>query len=447
MMPLVVRLEDLTTHAVHHYAFIKSPVRIGRSELNDLPLPFPFVSTWHALVQFDEHKAWYVDLGSTNGSVLRGERLAKNAPAPLEGDTEVVIGTLKLAFSRRSTQERPVTRAQTMFALRASALRLPVPGAAPAEAPAPAPPPPEPSAEAIAAADQALSAAGMDLDLLFAEYRGTWQHLRSAIERAVEGLSGDARAAALSQVRARYPAVAGEPQFVELSGGGAPVALEPLLAPIAAAPPAAAAAPSPVGEAAVGLLAAFGESYLPAGRGPATPDELKALLERTADALEACARSYVEMRKGYEEFGKEMGVRTIQGDGPVERARDARQLLAWILDLKAEGRAPELQRAFADLMVHQVALVSGVRDGARALLERLGPEAVGEDAPQSVWPMKAAALWRAYEARWHELADEEDALSDALFGQEFARAYSAIAGQRGGDAEGGMPPRPGRRER
>ena len=47
-------------------------MRIGRSELNDLPLREPFVSTYHALVRFDDESATYVDVGSTNGSALDG---------------------------------------------------------------------------------------------------------------------------------------------------------------------------------------------------------------------------------------------------------------------------------------------------------------------------------------------------------------------------------------
>lgn len=51
--------------------------------------------------------------------------------------------------------------------------------------------------------------------------------------------------------------------------------------------------------------------------------------------------------------------------------------------------------------------------------------------------MKAAQQWKTYEESWHEIADEEDSISDALFGTEFARAYSAIVGQRSGDEKGG----------
>ena len=103
MMPLVVSVEDLDSGARSQFAFIRSPVRIGRSEINDLPLAQPFVSTWHAVVQFDDRETRYADLGSTNGSLVDGNRLATNAPILIEPGTEVVIGRLRLTFARRST--------------------------------------------------------------------------------------------------------------------------------------------------------------------------------------------------------------------------------------------------------------------------------------------------------------------------------------------------------
>jgi type VI secretion system protein len=177
-------------------------------------------------------------------------------------------------------------------------------------------------------------------------------------------------------------------------------------------------------------------------------EDAQALLGKVAEALEAFARAFVEMRKGHEEFGKQMGIRTVHDDGPVERARDGRQLIAALLEPGQQGRASDLQTCFADYMVHQVALLNGVGEGAKALLARLSPEQIQAQAPQSLWPLKAQALWKAFEERFHDLCDEEGAISDALFGREFGRAYTAIVGQRGaaeggeGDDDEGDAPRP-----
>jgi predicted component of type VI protein secretion system len=116
--------------------------------------------------------------------------------------------------------------------------------------------------------------------------------------------------------------------------------------------------------------------------------------------------------------------------------------MAYLLDPSQQGRAAELQGAFADLMVHEVALLNGITEGARAMLSTLSPEAVEAAAPGGRWPMRAQALWKAYEARFHELCDEEASISEALFGKEFARAYGTIVGR--GEPEGGGKA-PGRR--
>jgi predicted component of type VI protein secretion system len=280
--------------------------------------------------------------------------------------------------------------------------------------------------------DAALADAALDLDLLYASYRGTWEHLRARLEQAVSSLEPAARAAAARALAVRYPAALQEPQFQETTGAALPA--------VAAGAPAAAVGGSDR------LLATFAESYLPpASRGNAAADVAgEALLGKVAEALETFARSFIELRKGHEEFGRQMGVRTVHGDGPVERARDPRQLLALLLDPARDGAARELQGAFADYMVHQVAIVNGVVEGARGLLKRLDPEALEQEAQGGLWPMKAQALWKAFEARYRELADEEDALSDALFGREFGRAYTAVIGRtsKGDDEEppGRAPP-------
>ncbi len=438
MTPLVIFVDDLETHAAAQYAFIKSPVRIGRSELNDLPLPLPFVSSWHAVVQFDEQGIHYVDLGSTNGSVLDGSRLEKNAPVLIGAQSEVSIGTLRLRFALRATGARPAgpARAMTEFALHVSRLsRAEVPPEA-AVLPEAPPPPPQPAVapEQLETMEQALSAAAMDLDLLYASFRGSWEHLRGAIDQLIGGMDGPIRAQAVSRLADKYGALSQEPQFRALRGDETPSAE-------------ATPAPPPSGRA-TDFLATFAECYLPAPEEAVTQEGAGRLLGRTAEVLEAFGKSYLELRKGYEEFGKEMGVRAVRADSPVERARDGKQLLAYLLDLRAESRTSDLQSAFADLMVHQVALLNGVVEGARGILTRLGPDAVAAESGQSKWPMpvKAAGYWKAFEARWHEIADEEDAISDALFGPEFARAYTAIVGKRAGDEkpgtdDGAAPPR------
>jgi predicted component of type VI protein secretion system len=519
MIPLVVRVEDVENGSSSQFAFIRSPVRIGRSDLNDVPLQRPFVSTMHGELRFTDEEVRYVDLKSTNGSFLDGVQLEPKVEVKVGAGSELRIGTLKLTFQRRVTGERPAARGATRFALRASSLAVPAAAAsgapppqavqaAPAPAPAPAgssdafadafaeamkdAPAPEPHDGAasspfpildlptfdvpapdlpapagpvdLAAADDALAEVAVDRDLLYAEYRATWEHLRSTMERLLQDRPGPVRDALARRLAEKYDAARGEPQFQAMTGlGGQPApepvrtrALEPVRPERTPSPP---PPPRPAlsgDQEVLQLLRAFADSYLPDAVTMAGAKEAETVLGRVADVLETFARSFVELRRGYEEFGREMGLRTVHGEGAVHRVRDEKQLLVYVLDPRAESRPGELQRAFADFMVHQVALLNGVGEGGRALLERLSPESISAEAPGGMWPMRAERLWRAFEARFHAIADEESGVTDVLFGKEFARAYADIAGRRGADAgpereadddeddDGDGPPRRGR---
>jgi type VI secretion system FHA domain protein len=479
MIPLVVVVEDMEGGGRSQFAFLKSPVRIGRGELNDLQLDRPFVSTYHGLVQFDEGGARYVDLGSTNGSLLDGVLLDRNALVPITARSEVVIGTFRLRFERRSTGEHPAaTPRMTAFSERVSTIapaETPVPVAAPVPPPgAPdrlwtepeleplavpeAPPPlpferkaaaePDPlQAQAIAGAARAeaearkeaearveatLAEGTLELDLQYTSYRGSWEYFRAAMEATLAPLDGLARRIALERLVGRYPAMRGE----GVAEGSAP----PVAPASAPERPGPAAPPMPVGDAdAIRLLAAFAQSYAPSARPAAGPAEVERMLARVAGVLETFARSFLELRRGYEEFGREMGVRTVQGEGVLTRAGTAEQVLIYLLDPRHPTRDAELQRSFADFMIHQVALLRGVVEGTRAVLGDLSPERIEEATPSRgfAFASRASALWKTYEEKFRELAEEDAALSERLFGKEFARAYAAMSGDTSAAPSGG----------
>src|SRR5512140_2064947 len=104
MPSLRVQVEELDGGTSNTYAFHRSPVRVGRGELNDLRLDYPYVSNWHALIQFDDEGIRFVDLGSTNGSFLGGVRLERNVPAAIPPAHELLLGRLRLQLGRAATE-------------------------------------------------------------------------------------------------------------------------------------------------------------------------------------------------------------------------------------------------------------------------------------------------------------------------------------------------------
>src|SRR5262245_3582801 len=99
------------TGSIRTLKFPQSPVRIGRNQLNDIHLEDPFVSEWHGIIRYDERTISYFDLGSTNGSVLDGKRLAKNVGVELGEHSRLQLGRLQLSCSLSAAELGPKTRA------------------------------------------------------------------------------------------------------------------------------------------------------------------------------------------------------------------------------------------------------------------------------------------------------------------------------------------------
>jgi len=441
-MPLVVLVDDTETQKRAKHAFLKPPVRIGRSEINDLHLDRPYVSTCHGVVQFDSERVTFVDLGSTNGTLLRGARLEKNVPVEIGPGDELRIGGLRLRIERGAGGDAaPAPRRATQFmrAVAARAAEPAIPKGGVEEAPvgveeAPvgaeeAPvgvPPPRDAAEDLAG--RAVEEASWQLQVL----HEAWAEAKRVFDEAAVAVVE--RVPEADQPRCR--ALLAE-RFAAAQGG----------APAAAPPgPATAPPPAPLQRAAddLAILREFAGAYLPAGVAIEDAAQGQAFLEAVADVLETSARSYIELRRGYEEFGKEMGLRVAQGEGPVARARDTRQLLAWLLARSDEPRSQELSGAFADLMIHQVALLNAVTEGGKALVARLSPEEITAALEREgagrlalgVKTLREGAQWRAYVEQYRALTEDEGALTDALFGKDFARAYSAVVGRRDASRDG-----------
>src|SRR5438094_10553726 len=76
---------------------VKTPVvNLGRADYNDIVLPDPSVSTSHAKLQRREGVWVLVDLDSTNGTFVEGERV--HGESPLAPGAAVRFGDVQLVF-------------------------------------------------------------------------------------------------------------------------------------------------------------------------------------------------------------------------------------------------------------------------------------------------------------------------------------------------------------
>jgi predicted component of type VI protein secretion system len=84
----------------------------------------------------------------------------------------------------------------------------------------------------------------------------------------------------------------------------------------------------------------------------------------------------------------------------------------------------ELKAVFADMGIHQIALMEGIDQSVRGLLESLDP------ATQAggFWARLFGKRWSRDESeRLATLITEEEALHAEIFGEAFARAYASVA--------------------
>lgn len=134
---------------------VKTPIaNIGRADYNDLVLPDESVSTAHAKLQRREGVWVLVDLGSTNGTYVDGERIA--ADTPIAPGTLVRFGDVQLVFEPTDDALGVVKGGGTKVI---ESIKPPAPsakpaapppkaGATPGPAPAPARTPPKPAGPA-----------------------------------------------------------------------------------------------------------------------------------------------------------------------------------------------------------------------------------------------------------------------------------------------------------
>jgi predicted component of type VI protein secretion system len=159
--------------------------------------------------------------------------------------------------------------------------------------------------------------------------------------------------------------------------------------------------------------------------------------EQTANRLVRCLRiigafteAFIGLKKGYEQFGSEVGVRPLSGNTPLHRARTSQEVIEYLLDpaKDPDACARDLNAVFADMGIHDVALMEGISQSVRGILEKLDPNVLNLKMGAGLWSgSKAKSQWNAYVEAFNNLLGEDSALHAEIFGEEFARAYASVA--------------------
>lgn len=168
------------------------------------------------------------------------------------------------------------------------------------------------------------------------------------------------------------------------------------------------------------------QSLAPAPAGGQHEDRLLRCLR----IIGAFSEAFMGLKKGYEQFGSEVGVRPLSGTTPLHRARTSQEIVEYLLEpsIDPDVCARDLNAVFADMGIHDVALMEGISQSVRVLLAKLDPNVLDFKMGAGLWSgSKAKAKWNTYVETFNNLLGEDSALHAEIFGEEFASAYASVA--------------------
>lgn len=420
------------------------PVRIGRNPLNDLKLLPGFVSQFHAVLELRGTSLMLRDLGSKNGTVLpSGERApAHDMIALEEHQGQFAISALSFRATVEDVGEVAPARApqrglllgglgaeKAQFAetMLADPAHVSFVVAEPVVVPAQ----PAELGEGTPALRSQIKA--------YKASRGTIGRVLQTLASEITSVPPDQRQALLSWAREAFPNIAEEPEFKRLIEHHGAVFDERD----------AGAAGRRLEYVALQAVRELATLYRPRSAPIGSEQELVEFLTRVRDTLDVFFKTFVPLRDGYRQFKSDMDIReaTPYFDSPagramaaVSRAKTPMALAELLLgtsdDQLAAHRAVE--GTFADLMIHQLALLSGVMKGVYSLMGELAPsgiEAMLEErrrkgeAGFTLGPYRFRELWKLFAARYGDLTESDKQLYAAVFGHDFVRAYAQLSGE------------------
>lgn len=398
---LVARVVDSQANQALDATFERFPVRIGRNQINDLHIDRPYVSQFHAAIDLRDRQILVKDLGSTNGTIVKGQRLLRDSPVDITSAPEITIGpiVIRLALVEATAKKRDEGTVLGMGEQGSGSGVLQ-----------------RPKAIAPGAEDPYVRQVVPYIEA----YRAAWGAVYRVIYDHLARLPPEIRTGYITRLGIEHAPVCGESDFQKIAqyyGVNAQQFMD--LGP----PQAAHAAMTEIAKA----LAPDVKSL----------DDVPSVLgfaRRLRDAAEVFLKSFLSLRDGYYEFNKGIVGNEQTEMGAVSKATTATELGNALLSPRGDPEAVHhLHEIFVDVMSHQVALITGVMEGVKKLLMELSPKELEEQLEKKgkkggLFSNKYEELWKQYEVRHDDFASDEKSLSLIIFGPQFARAYDQSAG-------------------
>jgi type VI secretion system protein ImpI len=405
-------------------AFARTPVMIGRNVgASQCELRDEQVSKLHASLDVQEGVIRARDVGSTNGTYVGGRRLDPNRWVAVGSAAQPVELQIAGFIIQASVYEDEAveasagstTLAELLEAMPSSAAPLMKPdtGAYPARHAAGA----QPSA-GPAPSTYEMGGPAVRLMPLYGNVLAATKALHDAVARELEAAPPVARPHVCHEILTTYPTLTNDPSIQSLlrtfGWSGANPAWP---------------GTSPLAVAALDAMQDLVGWYIGRNRVLAEPKDVVSFKERLRATLDEFLLGYVPLLVGMSRFEHQMAIRAeASAPMPSSPAELATKLLDWRTandDLRQRLRA-----SFAELMMHQVALLNGVMSGVKALLTELAPATIEKAAQRDRTRRGGLAgifagvdPWSMYKKRHSDLADEENERFRLLFGNEFVDEY------------------------
>ena len=447
--------------SVEKSRFPHVPIRIGRNPLNDFSVQDGLISGFHARIEDDHGRICIRDLGSTNGVYLPSA--PGKSPVRIEPNVSVDLGPSKLWFFLAwhirvqlevVDQQAPLRGAHANGAVLGNPSMIALPGLR-SGAPGPRGAS-EPPGRAVAQAGKSsanLAGAGSP------QPRGASEAPRqisipvgtpagksplipiSASSPPGHGHSVDALPSAAPQRPSAMPGQAPTPGALPflpsaMAGGMGAGDAAPARPPNADHAPATQAFRIDLETLALQGLRELALSLVP-GRQLDTTGDVARFITKLHDSLDVFCRSFIPLRQGHEQFISSLDLQHSARQRVINRSPSAMALeeaqtpeavaIALLDPHERTFDAPEaVEGILADLMLHQVALLDGVMEGVRSLLDELSPENIEAAAEQGgtagLFGSKHRVRWLEFCQRFERLSEGQQAFS-YVFGQNFAEVY------------------------
>ncbi len=390
-------------------AFPRTPVSIGRDRAAHCVLRDEKVSKVHAWIDVQQGSIYVRDVGSVNGTFVRGHRLEKNRWIPVgstSNPVELHIAGFTLQAAVYDVGERShATLAESLMAY------LPggeLPRAPPARA--------EKDPAALLGGTYDMGGPITRIVGPYAAVVAATQALGSAIDRELEKAPPTAQQIICEQLVAMYPDLANDPRLramMRRRGWTGPAA--------------DGAGQNPMATAALDALQDLAGWYVD-NRALSDPASIVRFKENLRATLDEFLLGYVPLLTGLGTFEEQMAIQPATARMAASPAGLANELLDWRKD--AAAVRARLRTSFSELMMHQIALLNGVMSGVKALLSDLSPAAIEKAAGSEKSRRKGLSgifsrldPWAMYKKRHGDLADEENERFRVLFGKEFVDEY------------------------